>query len=121
MEDTDGPAPAIDPHRILPSLIRDCLSEGQAADLALDHQFMTTRFRAHQIIRLIEFASTEFYIDLATRPLARAFDISHSAVTHAKLRGYEHRPGRGRHYEHAIESEQALVDWLMSRQQTTWR
>jgi hypothetical protein len=91
MDDTDGPAPAIDPNRILPSIIHHCLSEGQAADLALDHQFMNPRLSAHQIVRLIEFASTKFHIDLATRALAGTFDISHSSVTHAKLRGYEDR------------------------------
>jgi hypothetical protein len=37
----------------------------------LDHQFITTRFRALQIIRLIEFASTKFHSDLTTRALAR--------------------------------------------------
>jgi hypothetical protein len=76
---------------------------------------MTTRFRAHQIVRLIEFASIKFHIDLATRVLARTFDISHSALTHAKLHGYEDTSGRGRDHEHAIESEQALVDWLTSK------
>jgi hypothetical protein len=50
---------------------------------------MTTRFRADQIVRLSEFASSKFHIDLATRALARAFEISHSAMTLAKLRGYE--------------------------------
>jgi hypothetical protein len=28
----------------------------------LDAQFMNARFRAHQIVRLIEFASTELHI-----------------------------------------------------------
>jgi hypothetical protein len=105
MEDTDGSASAIDPNRILPSIIRHCLLEGQAINLTLDHQFMTTRFRAHQIVCLIEFASTKFDMDLVTRALARAFDISQSAVTWAKLRGYEDLPGRGRYHELAIESE----------------
>jgi hypothetical protein len=81
----------------------------------LDHQFMTTGFRAHQIIRLIKFASIKFHIDFATRALACGFDIRYSAVTRAKLRGYEDRPGRGRHHEFAIESEQALVDWLTGK------
>jgi transposase len=115
MEDTDGSASAIDPNRILPSIIHHCLPEGQAADLVLDHQFMPTRFRAHQIVRLIEFMFIKFHIDLATRALARAFDISHSAVTRAKLRGYDDPPGRGRHHKLAIESEQALVDWLTNK------
>jgi hypothetical protein len=67
------------------------------------------------ILRLIEFASTKFHIDLVTRTPVRAFAIRHSAVTLAKLRGYGDRPRRGRNHELVIESEQTLVDWLTSK------
>jgi hypothetical protein len=59
MEDPDQPAPVVDPTRLLPNIIRYCLFEGDASRLALDAQFMNEFFRAHQIVQLIEFASTE--------------------------------------------------------------
>jgi hypothetical protein len=42
MQDGDSPALAIDPTQLLSNIVRYCLSEGQAADLALDGQFMNT-------------------------------------------------------------------------------
>jgi hypothetical protein len=45
-----------------------------------DHHFMSARFRAHQIVRLLEFASTEPYLALLSRSIARAFEVSHSAL-----------------------------------------
>jgi hypothetical protein len=56
MEDPDQPAPTVDPTRLLPNITRYCLSEGDASHLALDAQFMNACLRAHQIVRLIEFA-----------------------------------------------------------------
>jgi hypothetical protein len=58
MTDPDKPVPAVDPTGLLPNIIHYCLSEGDASHLALDAQFMYARFRAHQIVQLIEFACT---------------------------------------------------------------
>jgi hypothetical protein len=44
---------------------------------------MNARFRAHQIVQLIEFASTELHITLLARGATRAFEVSHSAVKRA--------------------------------------
>jgi hypothetical protein len=89
MEDPDQLAPAIDPTGPLSNIIRYCLSEGHASRLALYVEFMNARFRVHQIVRLIEFASTELHITLSARSVARAFEVGHSAVKHAQLRGYD--------------------------------
>jgi hypothetical protein len=62
MEDADGAAPAVDQTRLLPEIIRQCLSEGDASRLALDEILMNARFRAHQIVRLDKFAATELHI-----------------------------------------------------------
>lgn len=112
MEDADGPAPPIDPSILLPDIVRYCLSDGEAARLALDAQFMNARFRAHQIVRLAEFAFTELDIALSKRSIARAFGISHPAVTRAQLRGYEDPPATGRHHELAPPEELDLIDWI---------
>jgi hypothetical protein len=42
--------------------MRYCLSEGDASLLALDAQFMNACFPVHQIVRLIDFASTKLHI-----------------------------------------------------------
>jgi hypothetical protein len=41
---------------------------------------MNVRFRAQQIVRLMEFASTEFDIQLTTLEVARPFDVSQGVV-----------------------------------------
>jgi hypothetical protein len=64
MEDLKKPAPAVDPAELLPNIIRYCLSEGDTFRLALYAQFMNARFRAHQIVWLIELTSTEVHITL---------------------------------------------------------
>jgi hypothetical protein len=46
MDVTGGCSPPIDPSILLGQIICYCLSDGQAADLALDQQFMNTRYRA---------------------------------------------------------------------------
>jgi hypothetical protein len=42
MQDSVSPALAIDPTALLSNIVRYSLSESQAADLALDDQFMNT-------------------------------------------------------------------------------
>jgi hypothetical protein len=103
MEDHDEHAPAVDPTELLRNITRYCLSEGDASRPALGAQFMNARFRVHQIIRLIEFTSTELHITLSAKALARAFEVGHSAVKRAQLRGYEDPPTRGRHHEYRDE------------------
>jgi hypothetical protein len=95
MEDPNQSAPAVDPTELLLNIIRCCLSESDAPRLALDAQFMNAPFRTHQIVRVIEFASTELHITLSARVVARAFEVGHSAVKRAQLRGDDDPPARG--------------------------
>jgi hypothetical protein len=75
-------------------------------DPALDPQFVNAGYYAHEILSLVEFSSTE--LDL--KPfITGAFNIDHSAVKQALLRGYEDSPGRGRHRELSPEIEHVLV------------
>jgi hypothetical protein len=76
---------------------------------------MSPRFRAHQIVRLIEYASRELQITSLSKSIARAFEISHSAIACAALRGYEDPPGRGRHDELDADSEQELIAWIADK------
>jgi transposase len=115
MEDFDQPAPAVDTTGLLSNIIRYRLSEGNASHLALDAQFMNTRFRAHQIVRLIEFASTELHITLSARAVARALKVGQSAVKRAQLRGYDDPPARGRDHELAADAEQQPADWITAK------
>jgi transposase len=87
----------------------------RASRLALDETFMNATFRAHQIVRLHGFASTELDITLSARDVARPFNVSHSAVTRAKLRGYEDPPARGRHHEFSPNCEAEIVEWLTKK------
>jgi hypothetical protein len=73
---------------------------------------MNARFRAHQIVWRIEFASTELDIILSARAVAHIFEVSHSAMKRALLRGYDKAPARGRRHELAADAEQQLVDWV---------
>jgi hypothetical protein len=115
MEDSDQPAPAVDPTGLLPNIIRSCLSEGDASRLALNAQFMNAHFQTHQIVRLIEFASTELHITLSARTVARAFEIGHSAAKRAQFRGYDDPLARGQHHEPAANAEQQLADWITAK------
>jgi hypothetical protein len=81
------------------------------ADLAVDTQFVNARYRAHQMVRLMEFSSTKLHLNPSIRSVARAFNIAHCAL----LRGYEDSPGRGRHREPAGEDEHALVEWIAKK------
>jgi hypothetical protein len=83
MEDPDQPASAVDPTGLLSKIRRDCRSEGGASRLALDAQFMNARFRAHKILRLIDFVFIKLHITLSARVTGRAFKVGHSAVNHA--------------------------------------
>jgi hypothetical protein len=109
MQDAVRPALAIDLIPLLSNIVRYCVSEGQAADLALDNQFMNARDRAHQIVRLFEFASTQLHIELSARAVARTFEVSHTVMARAELRGYDDPPARGHHRELSADCEQDLV------------
>jgi hypothetical protein len=58
----------------------------------LDAQFMNTRFRAHHIVRLIEFVYTDLHITSSVRAVARVFEVGHSAVKRPQLRGCDDPP-----------------------------
>jgi hypothetical protein len=66
---------------------------------------MNARVRAHQIVRLIEFASTELHITLSARAVARAFEVGHSIMKCERPRGYDDPPAQGRHHEIAADAE----------------
>jgi hypothetical protein len=110
-----SPALAIDPTALLSNIVPCCPSEGQAADLALDDRSMNARYRAYQIVRLFEFALTRLHIELSARAAAWAFEINHTVVARAELRGYDDPPVRGRHYELSADYEQELVEWLADK------
>jgi hypothetical protein len=80
---------------------------------------MNARFRAHQIVRPIEFPSIELRITLSARAVAPAFEVSHSAVKRAQLRGYDDPPARRRHHELAADAGKQLVDWKPPKRQIT--
>jgi hypothetical protein len=78
---------SIQPHfSLLSNIIHYCFSEGQAADLALDDQFLNAQCRAHQITRLFEFAPTQLHIELSARAIVRTFEVSHTVVARAEVR-----------------------------------
>jgi hypothetical protein len=90
----DGLTPPVGPSTLLPQILRNYLSEGQAVDLALDVQFMNAGCHAPQIVRLMGFSSIKLDGKLSIRSVARAFNIDHSAVNRALLDGSEDPPGR---------------------------
>jgi hypothetical protein len=81
MEIPGEAAPAIDRSILLPCIIRYFLPEGSATSLTLDSQFMNARFRAQQMVRVMECASTELHITLTKRVVAQAFDVNHCSVS----------------------------------------
>jgi hypothetical protein len=85
MAEAYSPAPPIDLPILRPQITRYCLSAGRPIDLALDRQFVNTRYRAHQM----EFSSIELYLNFSIRSIAREFNIAHCPVEGALLRGYE--------------------------------
>jgi hypothetical protein len=115
MNVADGSALPVDPTILLPRIIQYYLSEGQAADGALDPQFMNAGCRAHQIMRLMEFSSTELDFKLSIWLVAHRFNIDHSAVKQVLLRAYEDAPGRGRHRELLPEVGHSLVKWIAKK------
>jgi hypothetical protein len=56
----------------------------EAAHLGLDDQYIWASFRAHQMVRLIDFASTELHIVFCARSVVLAFKVDHSAVMRIK-------------------------------------
>jgi hypothetical protein len=115
MQDAVSSVLAIDPTPLLSNNVRYCLSEGQAADLALDDQFMNARYRAHQTVRLFEFASTQLHIVLSARVIVRDFEVSHIVVARAELTGYDDPPVHGCHRQISANCEQELVECLVNK------
>jgi hypothetical protein len=59
----------IDLSVLLPNIITHSLCEGDAADLAFDPKYMHARFRCHQIVPLLGFASTQHSLHSRRIPL----------------------------------------------------
>jgi hypothetical protein len=76
---------------------------------------MSSRFRGHQIVSLLEFASIKPHIALSSRSIAPTFEVSHSAIARTKLRGYEDLPRRWRDHQLDADSEQELIDWIANK------
>jgi hypothetical protein len=76
---------------------------------------VNTRYRAHQMVRLMELSSTELHFNLSIQSVARAFNIAHCAVKRALLHGYIDPPGRGRYQELSPEDEHAPVEWIAKK------
>jgi hypothetical protein len=115
MSEIYDPFPPIDLLTILPQITRYCLSASETADLALDTQFVSARYRAYQMVRLMEFSSTELHLNLSIRSVARAFNITHYAVMRTPRRGYEDPPGCDRHQEISPEDKHVLVEWIAKK------
>jgi hypothetical protein len=47
--------------------------------------------------------------------VARAFEISHTIMARAELRGYDDPPSRGLHRELCAHGEHELVEWLANK------
>jgi hypothetical protein len=73
------------------------------------------RYRAYQVVRLMEFSSTELHLNFSIWSVAHAFNIAHCAIKGVLLRGYEDPPGRGRHRELSPEDGHALVEWIAKK------
>jgi hypothetical protein len=115
MQDIVSPALVIDPTPFLSNIVRYCLSEDQAEDLALDDQFMNARYRVHQFVRLFEFASTQLHIELLVRAVAQAFEVSRTAVARAEMRCHDDSLARWRYRKLSADYEQKLVEWLAKK------
>jgi hypothetical protein len=89
--------------------------ESDAVNLVVEQQFMSGRFRVHQNVRILEFASTERHIALSSSSIAWTFEVSHSAIVHAKVPGDEDLPGPGRHPQLDSDCEQELIDWIANK------
>lgn len=85
--------------------------------LGLDQLFMSTTFRNHQIVRLMEFSQTELHIKLSKSSVARAFAVDPKVVRHALKRGYSIPEGRGQHQALSDEVESQLLQWIEKKAQ----
>jgi hypothetical protein len=115
MDEQSAPSPATDPTILMPRVIRYCLTEGEAADLALDSRFMLSVFRQEQIVRLKEFTEITCNRTLSTKSLSQAFDVNREIIRRALARGYAIPCSRGRHPAFDEETELALVDWIKGK------
>jgi hypothetical protein len=115
MHPAEDPALVFNPSRLISNMVEFCFSENDAPHLALNHQFMSVSFRAHPIVRLLAFASTELHIALSSRFIVPAFEVSQSAVTCVKLRGCEDFPGRRKNHELDPDFEYELIDSIAKK------
>jgi hypothetical protein len=84
MARSNSPALAIPLDVILPRIIRECLCEGEACDLALDDNFVNAHFRAHQISSLQSFAWNKLRKELSIKAIARVFEVQPNDARHNK-------------------------------------
>jgi len=115
MEEASAPAPAVDPTILIPALISECISEGEAASLAVDQTFMSAQLRQHQIVRLMEFGHETFNRALEKRDVARAFHVNPEVVRRALKRGYSIPSARGRHPQLSDDIESELLIWIQQK------
>jgi hypothetical protein len=76
---------------------------------------VNARYHAHQMVRPMEFSSTELHLNLFIRSLAHPFNSAHGTVKCALRGGCEDPPGRGRHRELSPEDEHALVECIAKK------
>jgi hypothetical protein len=77
-------------------------------------QFMSAR-SVHIKLSIFLNLLLQSYRLLYRQGLLRTFEISHSAIARAKLRGYDDPPRRGQPGELDAESEQGLIAWIVDK------
>ena len=117
MARSNSPALAIPLDVILPRIIRECLCEGDACDLALDDNFVNAHFRAHQIFYLYSFAQNTLRRKLSIKAIARVFEIQPKDVRHALAKGDAIPKGRGEHPALEDDTAKQLLQWILKNAQ----
>jgi hypothetical protein len=101
--------PAIVLDVILPAIIQQRLCEGDACDLALESNFMNARFLGQQIYHLHTLTLNKFHKRLASKAVARVFNVQPKEVRRALEKGDPIPRGRGDHPAIKEDIEQQLI------------
>jgi hypothetical protein len=117
MARSNSPALAIPLDVIFPRIIRECLCEGNACDLALDDNFVNAYFHAHQIFHLQSFAQNKLRKALSIKASARVFEIQPKDVRNALAKSETIRKGRGEHPALEDDTEKRLLKWITKNAQ----
>jgi hypothetical protein len=117
MDRSNSPSLAIPLDAILPRIIRECLCEGDACDLALDDNFVNAHFRAHEIFYLQSFASNKLRKELSIKTIARAFEIQPKDVQSALAKGDEIPKVPAEHPALEGDTEKRLLEWITKNAQ----